>query len=175
MAKQTGFMPIEGTIGNLTFFKSKDGYMVKTKGGVTGSRIKTDSAFQRTRENNAEFGRAGSSGKLLRTAFRTTITAAQDSRMISRLTANMLKVVQADEVSERGSRNVIDGEAALLSGFDFNSNAKLTATVFAAYTAGYNRATGRRRNQHAVMDSENRNCGASGHYTSAVFWSGGSH
>ena len=43
-----------------------------------------------------------------------------DSRMVSRLTQRMVKVIQADQVSERGLRNVIDGEAELLFGFEFN-------------------------------------------------------
>jgi len=41
----------------------------------------------------------------------------------------MIKVVQADETNECGQRNVIDGEATLLEGFDFNINAKLSATL----------------------------------------------
>lgn len=39
-------------------------------------------------------------------------------------------------------RNVIDGEAELLEGFDFNINAKFSSTVYAPYTATINRATG---------------------------------
>ncbi|TKK64140.1 hypothetical protein FC093_23215 [Ilyomonas limi] len=142
MAKQTGILPIEGTIGNITFFKSKDGYMVRSKGGVSASKIATDAAFQRTRENMAEFGRAGSAGKLLRTSLRSTIVKAKDNRMVSRLTAQMLKVVQADATSDRGQRNVIDGEATLLEGFDFNSGAKLSATLYAPYTLTFTRSTG---------------------------------
>lgn len=142
MAKQTGILPIEGTIGNLTFFKSKDGYLVRSRGGISAEKIATDPAFQRTRENNAEFARAGKAAKLLCTAFRSTITNAKDSRMTSRITTMMLKVVQADETNERGQRNVIDGEAALLEGFDFNNNAKLSATFYAPYTAALDRVTG---------------------------------
>ncbi len=143
MAKQEGILPIQGTIGNLTFFKSKDGFMVKSKSGVSGDKIATDAAFQRTRENNAEFGRAGKASKLLRTSLRNTISKAKDGRMVSRLTARMLKVVQADETSDRGQRNVIDGEAALVTGFDFNINAKLSATVFAPYSIEWDLASGK--------------------------------
>ena len=143
MAKQTGILPIEGTIGNLTFYKSQDGYMVKTKSGVTKDRIQSDDAFERTRENNAEFGRSGKGAKLLRKALRNIISKAKDRRMVSRLTARMLKVVQADEVNDRGMRNVIDGEAALLEGFDFNNNAKLSATIYTPYLVEYDTITGK--------------------------------
>jgi hypothetical protein len=48
MAKQSGIIQLEGTIDNITFHKSQDGYIAKKKGGVSGSRIATDPAFQRT-------------------------------------------------------------------------------------------------------------------------------
>ena len=33
MAQQKGILPVKGTIGNLTFYKSKDGYLLRGKGG----------------------------------------------------------------------------------------------------------------------------------------------
>jgi hypothetical protein len=142
MAKQRGIIKLEGTIGDITFLKSKDGYIAKEKSGVPADRIASDPAFQRTRENGAEFGRAGKSGKLLRNALRGVLQKASDSRMVSRLTKEMMRVIKADTTSQRGQRNVIDGEAELLSGFDFNVDAKLGTTLYAPYTATINRVTG---------------------------------
>ena len=141
MAKQKGILPVQGTIGNLNFYKSRDGYLVRGKGGVDAERIATDPAFQRTRENGAEFGRAGKAGKLLRNAIRALSINASDSRMTSRLTREMVKVIQADAVSVRGLRNVIDGEAELLQGFEFNIGAKLQTTLYAPFTASIDRTT----------------------------------
>jgi hypothetical protein len=56
MAKQEGTFKINGTIGDLTFYKSSGQYLVRQKGGVSGDRIKNDPNFARTRENNNEFG-----------------------------------------------------------------------------------------------------------------------
>lgn len=78
MAKQKGIIKLEGTIGDITFVKTKDGYIAKEKTGLTGERIANDPAFQRTRENGAEFGRAGKAGKMLRTAFRSLLQNAAD-------------------------------------------------------------------------------------------------
>lgn len=142
MAKQRGIIKLEGTIGDITFLKSKDGYIAKEKSSVPADRIASDPAFQRTRENGAEFGRAGKSGKLLRNALRGVLQKASDSRMVSRLTKEMMRVIKADTTSQRGQRNVIDGEAELLSGFDFNVDAKLGTTLYAPYTATINRVTG---------------------------------
>ena len=142
MARQKGIISLEGTIGNITFFKSQDGYMARQKGGVTADKIANDPAFERTRENNAEFARAGKASKLLRTAFRPIIQNASDSRMVSRLTALMVSVIQQDAVNTRGQRNVIDGEASLLESFDFNIQGKLSTTIFTPFSVTLDRTTG---------------------------------
>jgi hypothetical protein len=142
MARQKGIIKLDGTIGDITFYKSKDGYLAREKGGVPADRIANDPAFQRTRENGAEFGRAGKAGKILRTAIRGMLQNASDSKMVSRLTSEMVKVIQEDVTNTRGQRNVIDGEAELLEGFEFNINGKLGTTLYAPYTATINRVTG---------------------------------
>ncbi len=142
MAKQSGIIPLKGTIGNITFYKSGDGYMAREKGGVDAKRIASDPAFQRTRENGAEFGRAGRGSKLLRVAFRQLVQNASDRLMTSRLTRTMMEVIKADAVNGRGLRNVIDGEAELVTGFEFNNNGKLSTTLYAPFTGSINRVTG---------------------------------
>ncbi|MNT54124.1 hypothetical protein D3C72_1912580 [compost metagenome] len=62
--------------------------------------------------------------------------------MVSRLTQSMMKVIQADSTSLRGLRNVIDGEAELLIGFEFNINGTLGSSLFAPYEATIDRVTG---------------------------------
>lgn len=142
MAQQKGIIPLKGTIGNITFYKSKDGYLAREKGGIDGQRIANDPAFQRTRENGAEFGRAGKAAKVLRNAIRGLLQNSADSRMTSRLTSQMIKVIQADSTNARGLRNVIDGEAILLLDFDFNVNGKLNSTLYAPFTSIIDRVTG---------------------------------
>ena len=142
MARQKGIIKLKGTIGDITFYKTQDGHLAREKGGVDANRIKNDPAFQRTRENGAEFGRAGRAGKLLRTVFRSLALNAADSRMASRLTQQMMRVIKADAVSDRGLRNVIDGEAELLSGFEFNIRGKLGNTLFAQFSGSIDRAAG---------------------------------
>ena len=143
MARQKGIIKLKGTIGDITFYKTQDGHLAREKGGIDASRIKSDPAFQRTRENGSEFGRAGKAGKVLRTALRALLLNSADGRMVSRLTQQMVKVIQADLVSERGLRNVIDGEAELLIGFEFNIRGKLGTSLFAPLVGGINRADGK--------------------------------
>lgn len=142
MAKQKGILKLEGTIGDITFYKSQDGYLAKGKGGIDGNRIATDPKFQRTRENGSEFGSAGKAGKVLRNSLRVLLQNSSDNRMVSRLTKKMVAVIQADATSVRGQRNVIDGEAELLEGFDFNINAQLSNTLYAPYVPTIDRVAG---------------------------------
>ena len=143
MARQKGIIKLKGTIGGITFYKtSQDGHLAREKGGIEKSRIESDPAFQRTRENGSEFGRAGKAGKLLRTALRALLLNSADGRMVSRLTREMVKVIQADLVSERGLRNVIDGEAELLVGFEFNIRGKLGTSLYAPFTSAIDRVSG---------------------------------
>ena len=142
MARQKGIIKLLGTVGDITFYKAKEGFLAREKGGVDKERIMNDPNFQRTRENGEEFGRAGKSGKMLRTAFRSVLLNSSDSRMVGRLTRDMVKVIQQDQVNERGKRNVNDGDITLVKGFDFNINGKLSTTLYAPYTSSLDRVSG---------------------------------
>ncbi len=143
MAKQKGIIKLDGTIGGITFYKStQDGYLAREKGGVSADKIANDPAFQRTRENGEEFGRAGKAGKLLRNSIRAMLQNASDSRMVGRLTQKMVEVIQEDVTNPRGQRNVIDGEAELLEGFEFNISGKLGTTLYAPFTGTIDRVAG---------------------------------
>jgi hypothetical protein len=142
MAKQRSIIKIEGTIGDLTFYKSGDGYMVREKGGVSAERIATDPAFQRTRENGTEFSTAAHAGKALRNAVRTLLLNGKDTRVTSRLIKEMMRVIHTDTSSARGSRTVSGGDASLLEGFDFNDGAQLSTTLYVPFTATIDRVSG---------------------------------
>lgn len=145
MAKVGGIIRIEGTLDNLTFYKSKDGYLVRTKGGVSKERIQNDPAFVRTRENGTEFAQLATTGKMLRVALRNLLMKASDARVTSRLTQTMGKIKNYDTTSIRGQRKVSvglgdDAAKEVLKGFNFNNKAILGSVLFAPYTL--DRATG---------------------------------
>jgi hypothetical protein len=162
MARQKGIIKLKGTIGDITFYKTQDGHLAREKGGIEASRIASDPAFQRTRENGSEFGRAGKAGKVLRTALRALLLNSADGRMVSRLTQSMVKVIQADITSVRGLRNVIDGEAELLTGFEFNIRGKLGTSLFAPFVATIDRLTGEIKVDLASFTPSNMIAAASG-------------
>jgi len=135
MAKNTSLLKIEGTLGELTFYKSQDGFLVKTKGGVSKQRIENDPAFSRTRENGKEFGHIARSGKVLRDAIRPLLLQAKDTKVTSRVVKVMAAIKNADRTSLRGERQVYKGMTtdegkSYLKGFDFNNKAVLGSILY---------------------------------------------
>jgi len=138
MARQKSILKLQGTIGGISFYKSKDGYLAREKGGVDASRIANDPGFARTRENGAEFGNAASAGKLLRDTLRTLAKDASDGRVTARLTQIMAQIKNMDEANARGERSAAEGLAKdeakqLLIGFNFNVNASLGTVFYKAF------------------------------------------
>lgn len=139
MAKQTGLIKIEGTLDQLTFYKTSDGDLVRMKGGVSGDRIANDPVFARTRENGSEFGMAAMGGKILRDAIRPMLLNGADKRVTSRLTQVMTVIKNYDNTSVRGERNIVEGLAdaaakEYLKGFNFNERAILGSVLYKPYS-----------------------------------------
>ena len=139
MGRQKSILKIEGTLDDLTFYKSVDGHLIRTKGGVSKERIKTDPAFRRTRENIEEFTELVVSGKVIKSAFRNLLGNSTDARMSSRLTTLLSKVQKTDISSIRGKRKVGVGLSlplgrSLLEHFNFNSRSILSQVFTGTYS-----------------------------------------
>lgn len=139
MARYKGIFEISGSIGDLTFYSSKDGLLVRGKRGVSGERIKTDPVFKGTRKNSSEFGHVSKCGQLIRQSLGAPLQVAKDFRTHSRMTSVLNKVKNLDQVSVRGERKVrigLDTEAGkeLLAGFDFNAAAPFDRMFLAPYS-----------------------------------------
>ncbi len=139
MAKYKGLFKVRGSIDDLNFYKSEDGYRIRSKGGVSGDRIKNDPAFERTRENNNEFGICATGGKMLRRAAIELMANAKDSKVSSRLTQTMFRVKDADITSFRGDRQIAIGLETIegrdgLKGFEFNNKATLAEVLQKDFT-----------------------------------------
>lgn len=135
MARQNGLIKIKGTLDNVTFYKSVDGDLARMKTSVDKERISNDPAFQRTRENGAEFGTSAKAGKLTRDSLRPISMNATDNRIVSRITQLMTKIKNLDTTSARGARNIGVAMAsapakALLKGFEFNNDAMLSSMLY---------------------------------------------
>lgn len=139
MARQGKGFQLQGTLGGLCFYKTKDGYFVRTKTSVSKARIKSDPAYARTRQHNAEFKRAAHAVKTFRAAFRPLLQRIGNKRATGRLMSKMLTVIRFDVINPNGLRTVSNGAPKLLEGFEFNENAKLRNILMARLIASIDR------------------------------------
>ena len=143
MAKQRGAMQAQGSIGDINFYKTQDGFLIRQHTGIDPQRIKTDPKFKRTRENGAEFGVAAKAGKLFRDTFSAVLQSGSDNRVISRLVKTLMQVVHTD-TARRGQRTVAAGDLTLLENFECNISAPFGATMKANISvASIDRPTGK--------------------------------
>lgn len=130
MAKQSSFLKLEGTIGDVTFYKGRTGFKARQKGGVSKNRILKDPRFRRTRENLQEFSRAANASKFLKDAFREIALKSSDGSLHNRLYSIATKVIYSDAQSNRGERKFELGNLQLMAGFQFSNQSTLENTLF---------------------------------------------
>src|SRR5438270_4035048 len=99
MARQKGPYKLIGTLGDITYVKNRHGYIAQEKTTLTGERIRTDIAFQRTREINAEFSRASKGGAVVRNSVKDLLQLAREGSVTSRMVARMFDVIHTDITS----------------------------------------------------------------------------
>ena len=134
MAKQTSIITLNGNVGGLSFYKTKDGHMAREKGGVSKDRIMNDPKYARTRENLKEFTENIRTVKLVQDTIRPAIIRIADPKLYQRMVRQMMKVLRTDPVNGRGQRVVAEGDWNLLQGFELNSNAILSGTIRTEFT-----------------------------------------
>jgi hypothetical protein len=142
MARQIGTLKIQGSLDDITFIQTADGYIVRRKSNINRRKVMTSSAFSRTRETMAEFTTAAHAGKLLRQSLSTLLQDAKDSKVTSRLLQAILNVMKLDTTNNRGERTVVAGDVNLLQGFNFNIKSNLSSVLTAPFTTTVTRNTG---------------------------------
>ena len=117
MARQTGSIKLEGTIGNIIFYKRNGKYFARQKGGVSKKRFRTAPEFEGSRQAGKEFGRASAiSGVVRRSLF--PVLNGIEKLGHSKLTGIFQQVIKSDPVSERGSRKFYLGDHSLIEGLE---------------------------------------------------------
>ena len=130
MARQTGILGIQGTVGGLVFSKNGN---ISQKPASNKAAFASAPSRARTRENASEFGLSAKYSKLLRDSLRVAIAAASDSRVASRLSAKMREIIGLDDTSDRGQRVFDSSNSAPLLGFDFNAASGIGQTMYFPY------------------------------------------
>ncbi len=135
MAKQKGFIKLQGSLGGLTFYQRDGNSIVKTTGGVDKNRINSDPNYRRTRENMSEFGASATVGKALRVGFSSIIKSFKDSTITGRITG-VMKRINSLGAGLRGRREfqILDNKE-VLEGLEFNEKVPLSTVFYPEYTA----------------------------------------
>lgn len=142
MAKQMGIFPLKGSIDNIAFFKTKDGFQARKKGGVDREKILHDPSYKRTREHMAEFGKCMKGASLIRQSLLKAVIGSTDSRVSNRLASKLIAITREDAVHPRGERNFLHAGVTALKGFDFNANAALVSILKMQITSSIDPVTG---------------------------------
>ena len=144
MAKVRGFLKLQGSMGETTFMKQKNGnnWRAQDKLVISPERFKTDPKFARVRENATEFTRAANGGRLLRDSVSSLLKGVQDKNLSTRLMRKLMTVIKSDVTSPRGSGNLVDGDITLVKGFRYNPQGKLSKVLTPLIVPAINRVTG---------------------------------
>ena len=144
MAKQKGVVKLSGSLDDITFSQTKNGYTASTKRKkVSKETIATDPKYARLRENMSEFDRGVTAGKQMRIAVQDALLNCVDKSIGTRLTTAMMVVLASDPSGKRGERSVANGNAALLKGFNFSAASQLSTSMKLAFPSAIDRVTGK--------------------------------
>jgi len=153
MARQTGHIKYNGTLGEVRHYKIKGmtGDFAGLKGGATGEQIKTGASFVRTRENNNEFGGCATVGKAIRAGQSQLMKQMSDPQFTGRLTGIVKKINLEDQSEARGVRAIlITAVPQHLIGLNFNRN----NTVEGSFTGKFETAANAERNSVTLTVEE---------------------
>jgi hypothetical protein len=120
MAKQTE-VQLEGTFGDLIFYKSKGGYFIRSKG-------KTGNQSPIAKVQSSILGKAsGISGKL-RTHFKPMIIDPKNRELMYRLNNVLQQWLRTNPINQQDKQDIINP----LHGFSFNADNELVSLFHAA-------------------------------------------
>jgi hypothetical protein len=121
-------------MGDLSFSKTRNGYMARKASGIDGRRLLKDPSFQRTRWNMTEFGACSKAASLIHRGINYQTSIVKDGSCYNRLMSTMNTIKDMDVLHPRGLRTVMGGlmnEAALnpLKNFSLNIAASMKSKL----------------------------------------------
>jgi hypothetical protein len=145
MAKIIGGLgdALRGSIGDLSFYKMRGvkDTVVRTKGGFTKERIKTDPKLERLRLAESEFGGRAKAGKYIMQALMFQKPMA-DYNIAGPLTKLLLPVQNLDTEGDLGKRGILLSLAPhVIKGFSLNRNNMLDSVIRYPVTYSLSRET----------------------------------
>lgn len=142
MARLTGDIKLEGTLGDVTFYKAEDRYLARMKTGVDRKRFKKDPAFGRSRECSRVFGQASRAAHAFKIAFSLLPEDFPCKRFNSAMTGALVKTFSAKAGSGTPADGINPDNLSLTTGFEFNWSALLGEVFQIPWQSSINREMG---------------------------------
>lgn len=130
MAIQESFIKLKGTVGDISFRKTKKGYTAFQKAKVNPNTLLNGKGSKHSRNLKQEFSRSVAYCKQLREVIRPVIQWCKDKTHMVRLNASILRAIREDIQMPEGERLFTEVGMFHLMGFDFNENSKLNTIVY---------------------------------------------
>ncbi len=107
MAKQTGTIKLKGTIGDINYYKSKNGgHLARAAGGGFQKGGMHKESMVRTMENATEFGRCSTTKRVFKNALAPFLCVRKDGELHGRMVQLFTRLKDLDAVNKRGERRV---------------------------------------------------------------------
>jgi hypothetical protein len=110
MAKVKSIIALNGTIGDINFYKRKGVLLARTAGGgFNGEAIRTKASMARVRENGSEFKGCMQTVQFFKQGLQPFLSTFKDGTLHQRLVSLFTQIKNLDTVAVRGSRTVFGG------------------------------------------------------------------
>jgi hypothetical protein len=128
MARQTGIVKLQGTLGGINFYNRLGEPLARESGG--GFKSNCAKKYPRIQEQITEMTAASITNKFFKHSFRSLLTGYSDGTLHYRLQSFFMRIKDLDSISGRGQRTVANGMATpygkrLLKDFDFTTKRSL--------------------------------------------------
>ena len=121
MARPKGIIKLKGGLGDMSFYEDRRyGPITRRKGGPSKKQIKTSKNCKVVRQNNEEFGRASSAGKLLRQSFYGLINRCSDHKVTPTVQQKLMAVLKADQRHRAGKKILLKEHFGLFGPVELN-------------------------------------------------------
>ncbi|MGM9478221.1 hypothetical protein ACS5PU_17475 [Pedobacter sp. GSP4] len=118
MAIQNGIIKINGQLGDLVFYKRGNKDVVRQK-----AVYKQQS--EASKKSSADFGSATRNAAYIRRAFAPLVMLYAYGDLVNRLNKRFIEIFKSIPPEHAGHKKLIDGNLALLAGFEFNASKPL--------------------------------------------------
>lgn len=143
MARNTQGLAVTGSIGDVTYYKSKNGKFARKKAVVNKSNFTTNPKMAKVRAHTVDFAHAIKAGSLIRIAFRNMLKDAKQSNTSNRLTGVLFRALKSDVTHPRGQRQISASDLSLLNKYEFNETVKVSNSIYSTINTTVDRVTGR--------------------------------